>query len=558
MKKSKIDPVYNADVYLRLSKEDGDIVDSKIKSESDSIVNQKELINEFLKNHPEIHIHKYRVDDGFTGVNFERPAFNEMMQAIKEGKVNCVIVKDLSRFGRDYIEVGRYIEKIFPFLGIRFIAINDCYDSVQSDSQSTNILIPFKNFINDAYCRDISIKVRSQLDIKRKNGKFIGAFAPYGYQKSEINKNQLVVDEYAAGIIRDIFRNFIKGYSANKIADYLNDLGVLTPMDYKNETGSQYYTSFKTSTKSTWKHVTVLRILQNEGYTGAIIQGKYTSPNHKIKKRNLQPQTLWVKVPNMHPAIIPYEEFEIVQKLLQIDMKRSPQEQTLSAFSGLLKCGDCGGNMVIKTTTYKNKKYQYYVCGENKFHKNCSPHSISVQKLNDCVLQMLNCYLSQIVSLEKMLHYISKQNKQRPIEKRKQEMLAIKQREIDKYNHLWMSLYEDLQEGLIDEDEYTELKDLYQKRAELAMVEKERIAMQMSLPQTNTDHLSWINVLKKYGKINTMTREVAVTLIDQVLIYSKERIKIQFNFEQLYEEWKDYAENLVGRDAESNEGEQVI
>ena len=174
--------IYNADIYLRLSKEDGD------KEESDSITNQKELIFEYLKSREDIRIHKVRIDDGYSGVNFERPAFQQMLADIKSGKVDCVVTKDLSRFGRNHIEVGKYLEKIFPYLGVRFIAINDHYDSALNVGQTDSIIIPFKNLINDAYCRDISIKIRSNLEVKRKKGDFVGAFAPYGYRKLETDK----------------------------------------------------------------------------------------------------------------------------------------------------------------------------------------------------------------------------------------------------------------------------------------------------------------------------------------------------------------------------------
>ena len=226
--------IYNADLYLRLSKEDGD------KEESDSITNQKELIFDYLKSMEDIKIHEVRVDDGYSGVNFNRPAFQQMLEDIKAGKVDCVITKDLSRFGRNHIEVGKYLEKIFPYLGVRFIAINDNYDSARSDTQTDNIIIPFKNLINDAYCRDISIKIRSNLEVKRKKGDFVGAFAPYGYRKSEADKNRLEIDEEAAENVRRIFRMYLQGSSAYKIAEVLNGEDVLTPMDYKKERGSAF------------------------------------------------------------------------------------------------------------------------------------------------------------------------------------------------------------------------------------------------------------------------------------------------------------------------------
>ena len=214
MKENKI---YKAAIYVRLSKEDGDVSDVS-KAESNSISNQKELIREFLKNKEDIAVVSERVDDGYSGVNFERPAFQLMLEDIKQGKVDCVVVKDLSRFGRNYIESGRYIEKIFPMLGVRFIAINDNYDSLIGKSQTDEIVIPFKNLINDAYCRDISIKIRSHLDVKRRKGEFIGSFTVYGYKKDEQDHNHIVIDEYASGIVEKIFIWKIEGMSQQGIA----------------------------------------------------------------------------------------------------------------------------------------------------------------------------------------------------------------------------------------------------------------------------------------------------------------------------------------------------
>lgn len=517
---------YNADAYLRLSKEDRDI---GIR-ESNSIINQKELINEYIKKHPEIRIHKYRVDDGYTGVNFERPAFLSMMEDVKNGVVKCIIVKDLSRFGRDYIEVGRYLEKIFPYLGVRFIAINDQYDSAYADNQSNNIIIPFKNLINDAYSRDISAKVRSQFEVKRKHGEYIGAFAPYGYQKSKLNKNELIVDAYASDMVRDIFRYFIKGYSAGKIADRLNELGVLPPMDYKHEMGSRFYTGFKSVSRSEWNHVTVLRILQNEVYTGAVVQGKYRSPNHKIKKKSLQPSSLWVTVEDKHEAVITREEFELVQKLLGSDTKISPNNQSLYPFSGLLKCGDCKGNMVLHVVPSRGKKYRYYICGEHKYHKNCSSHSISADRLEACLTKMLNFYIDQSVHMEVLFQEISRNQDRNTIANRRQKMLRQKQNEIEKYNELRLSLYEDYQENLIDWEEYEELKDLYNIRIQRAKTEMERISAEKS-PQNASE---WSDVFKKYRWIDKISREVAVTFIDQVFIFDKNRIEIHFRFQNEY------------------------
>ncbi len=232
---------YTAAIYLRISRDDGD------KVESDSIQNQRELINEYLKKHPEITKTREFVDDGYSGSNFERPSFIRMMTEIENRTIDCVVVKDLSRFGRNYIETGKYLERIFPVLEVRFLSVNDNYDSMDEKSDVDQIVIPFKNLINDAYCRDISIKIRSQLDVKRRNGKFIGSFASYGYKKDPANKNKLIIDEYPAEIVKTIFNMKLEGYSANRIADRLNELEVLTPMEYKRACGFHYNSGYNIS-----------------------------------------------------------------------------------------------------------------------------------------------------------------------------------------------------------------------------------------------------------------------------------------------------------------------
>lgn len=229
MKENKI---YKAAIYVRLSKEDGDVSDVS-KAESNSISNQKELIREFLKNKEDIVVVSERVDDGYSGVNFERPAFQMMLEDIKKGKIDCVVTKDLSRFGREYIDSGMYIERLFPAMGVRFIAINDGIDSGEEKSQSDEIIIPFKNLINDAYCRDISIKIRSHLEIKRKQGDVITAFVAYGYKKNEKDKHKLEIDVYAAKVVKDIFRMKLHGKSQDAIASELNSLGILPPLSIR-------------------------------------------------------------------------------------------------------------------------------------------------------------------------------------------------------------------------------------------------------------------------------------------------------------------------------------
>jgi site-specific DNA recombinase len=337
-----------AALYMRLSKDDGD------KVESDSIRNQRSLLRDFVKQHSDITLVKEYVDDGFSGTNFERPDFQRMLEDARNHKINCIIVKDLSRLGRNYIETGRYLEKIFPVLGIRFIAVNDHYDSADTTNDSDQIIVPFKNLVNDAYCRDISIKIRSQLDIKRKKGQFIGNYAGYGYFKDPKDKNHLVIDEYAAEIVRMIFNMKIDGYSAKNIAARLNEMGVLIPAEYKRACGFNYSSGFMAGKKPKWDVSSVLRILKNELYTGTMVQGKTRKINYKVNVRQkIEPEN-WIRVEGTHEPIVSKEIFECVQKLMELDTRTSPEEESIYEFSGLLRCGDCGQNLVRQTAAVED------------------------------------------------------------------------------------------------------------------------------------------------------------------------------------------------------------
>lgn len=378
--------IYHAAIYVRLSKEDGDVATAG-KRESNSISNQKDLIKNFLKDKKDIVVVSERVDDGYSGSNFERPAFQMMLEDIKKGIVDCVVVKDLSRFGREYIDAGKYIERLFPALGVRFIAVNDHYDSLEGKSQADEIVIPFKNLINDAYCRDISIKIRSHLEVKRKNGEYIGAFTPYGYQKDSDNKNKLVIDVYAAGIVKEIYRMKLSGMSQTAIANALNKQGVLSPMEYKHSLGIRIQDNFKTHEQAEWSAMSVKRILENEVYTGTLVQGKRTTPNHKVKKLMKKPETDWVRIEKNHKAIVSEREFALVQRLLGIDTRTSPNEEKVYPLSGLVVCGDCGAMMIKRDVPAGGKVYAYYICSRHAATKACAAHRIPMGKLEETVLE---------------------------------------------------------------------------------------------------------------------------------------------------------------------------
>lgn len=526
--------IYNAASYVRLSKEDGD-VSTRAKAESNSISNQKDYIRNFLSEKNDIRLVKEYVDDGYTGSNFDRPAFQMMMEDIRSGKIDCVIVKDLSRFGREYIDSGRYIERLFPTLGVRFIAINDNYDSATGKDQGDEIIIPFKNLINDAYCRDISIKIRSHLDIKRKNGDYIGAFVPYGYEKSEADKHKIVIDVYAASIVQDIFRMKLHGMSQDAIARKLNEDGILAPMDYKQSVGSGYQTGFLKKEKSEWSSVTVRRILENEVYVGTLVQGKRTTPNHKIKQEVVKPECDWIRIPDNHEPIITKRDFEIVQRLLRMDTRMSPDADMVYNLSGIAVCADCGAPMTRKITTAGGKKYSYYICSNHKLTKQCSQHSISVPMLEDAVLTTLKLHIQNIMQLEDVLTYIGnipfQQLNVKNLEARKQKKLE----EIEKCKRLKTSLYEDMKDGLLTKEEYVELHDAYLNKCK----EAEEIVRQIDrdvnliIEEKDEKHL-WMKYFTEHKDIEKLTRDVAVKLISCVKVKEKKEIEIVFDFDDCY------------------------
>lgn len=530
--KANTSKIYHAAIYLRLSREDGDVAEGS-RLESNSISNQKDLIMDFVGKHPEIHIHSIRVDDGYSGVDFNRPSFQQMLDDIKAGEVDCVIVKDLSRFGRNYIEAGRYIEKIFPMMGVRFIAVTDCYDSLEKNN-GTEMIVPFKNLINDAYSRDISIKIRSNLEVKRKRGDYIGAFVAYGYQKSFENKNKIVVDEYAAEVVKDIFRMKLLGMSQQTIADILNDNGILAPLAYKNSIGIHLKTSFDMGEAPKWNYVSVTRILKNEIYTGVLIQGRQTTPNYKVKTRITKPENQWIRIENNHEAIINRRDFDLVQELLKLDTRCSPGENKVYPLSGVLVCGDCLDSMVRKTVPANGKQYVYYVCSTNKKNKNhCSSHRISEADLMDAVLKSIQLHVSEMLGVRNALKMIDElQWKQAGIEKYEERIRREKQKKA-KIEARKLNLYEDFKDGILTKTEYVQMKEEYGYQIAVSERAITSYEHEMELLKNNKgSRQEWIKAFKKFENITELDRAAVIALVKQVRVYDKNRIEVIFNFQE--------------------------
>ena len=517
--------IWSATLYLRLSRDDGD------KEESGSITGQRELLRDYISQHPELREYAIRIDDGFSGSTFERPGFQKMIEDVKAGRTDCIVVKDLSRFGRNYLDAGEYIEKIFPFLGVRFIAVNDNYDSLGEKKSSDDLIIPFKNLINEAYCRDISMKIRSQLEIKRKNGQFLGSFAAFGYLKDEQDKNKLVVDQYAADIVRDIFKWKLEGISPQDIADALNKLGILSPMEYKRSLGMKYTTSFKTSAKAAWSAGTVIRILKNPIYTGVLIQGKETTPSYKVHKRIAKDKSEWTVIEDSHEAIISEIDFDSVQKVLKCDTRRSPDDKAVGLFSGMLFCGDCGASMVRKTVPAGEKKYVYYVCSAHKQDKSCSPHRMRDAALEEIVLDSLRQHIREVVNMSELLDITDTAPLRTAQAQKVQRQLDKKREEYEKLQKLLMSLYENLTDGVIDREEYARLKASFTARADEAERQMDALRESLNDIQSHGTENVWMNEFIKRQELASLDRAVVVALIDKILIHSNNVVEIIYRWQ---------------------------
>ena len=465
----------------------------------------------------------------YSGSNFERPAFQRLFRELEQGTINCVLVKDLSRFGRNYIEVGRYLERIFPVMRVRLIAVTDNYDSQSAWKTSDSIMVPMRNLLNDAYCRDISVKIKSQLAVKRKRGDFVGSFATYGYQKDPSNHTKLIVDELAAETVQDIFRWKISGMNNQNIADRLNAKKVPSPAARKLQSGAKLSLHFRKSDEPPWSAKAVDRILHNEVYIGKLVQGKTRRLDYRSKKKMNVPIRDWVIVDNTHEAIISAEQFELVQRILETETRRPNDAETVALFAGFLYCGDCGSRLVRRSASYKGKRYIYYQCSSSKQNKgSCTSHNLRDEKLYNIVRNALQMQI-QIVMEEAEFVESIRQAQQEPYRVRRIER-QIRQLTAEKAHTQGIKekLYGDYAEEILTREDFLNYNELYSKRIEeydrkITELEAERQNL-----QTTPNAYPFLDVYCKYRKLEEITRPMVVELIEKIEVYEGNRVEITF------------------------------
>lgn len=535
--------VWSLAEYIRLSVEDGDD-----KVESNSIVNQRALLNDYIKNNPELKIYDYYIDDGYSGTDFNRPGFQRMLNDMKNKKFDAIIVKDLSRLGRNYIEVGNYIEQIFPLFDIRFIAINDSIDSYKDPKSINNVMVPFKNLMNDEYCRDISNKIRSVFDIKKKNGEFLGSFAPYGYIKDPENRHHLIVDPEPASTVKLIFKWSLEGMGRTAIAHKLNELGILNPLGYRTQVLKQKWRSKKINKEYSfaWDTVTLNSILKDEVYCGDMVQNKGKLISYKVHKYIKNPKEEWIIVRNTHEAIIDRETFAKVQEAIMSRDTRLSKDGQLSLFAGHIKCADCKRAMMKRQASYyKNKprKYYYYACSTSVRRSNClcSKHTIRNDKLEEAVFEAIKLQIKLVIDADKVIRDISKSKKFNYKMDTISNNIDRQEKELDKFKKLKKSLYEDWKFGVIQENEYFDYVKEYDNRIRELDNALNKLYIEKSTADSEERYSSdWVEKFLENKNISELSKKVIDDLIDDIFVHQDGNITIKFKFQDEYQNVVEY------------------
>ena len=512
-------------IYIRLSKEDL----KKGKDDSNSVKNQRDLLNDFYRrNIDEFESITEYVDDGHTGTDANREDFQRLLADVMSGKINCVIVKDLSRFARNYSDAGSLIDNLFVQMGVRFISLAENVDSYKNPDSVSNIIVPITNVMNDNYCYQTSKKIRQVFDYKRRNGQYIGAFAPYGYVKHPKDKHRLIVDPDAAENVKLIFTMLIQGSSKRAIALYLNEHGVPSPSAYKVQKGLPVST--RGYDDPMWGVRMIHSILTNPTYTGDLAQGRSRVKSYKVHQIKAVPREEWVEVAGTHEAIIDYETFDKVQALLQRDTRTSPKGREVHLFSGFLKCADCG--RAITRCVGKNNNV-YYSCStyKNRSRTACTMHSIKHERLEAAVLFAVQHQVHLAVSYSEIVTQINSAPIKKSQSYRLDDLIAAKERELTKITRHKQSLYQDWKDGEITQQEYRDMKADYERQtsdisAVLTRLNAERAELANGV---DNEHPALVAFMK-YQNIEVINREILVELVDYIKVYENGNISVKFKF----------------------------
>lgn len=547
--------IYKTAVYARLSVED-------IKTNSDSIATQVFFIKKYIEERPDLSYAYTFTDNGFTGTNFQRPGFEEMMCKIREGEINCVIVKDLSRLGRNYIEAGTYIENIFPFLGVRFISINDNYDSINPMDSNKYFSLSIKNLSNEFVARDISRKVQSVFNAKQKNGEFIGSYAAHGYMKSPEDKHKLIIDPQTAPVIVRIFNMRADGLSYKKIADTLNAEKVESPAAYRIRCG--WLNDRHNRNEALWGYTQIRKILQDSVYIGNMVQGKTSCSKLNGNRVISHQKSDWIVVENTHEAIIEKDLWDKVQKKFRETQEyydnnfgkyAKTQLLTENIFKGKIVCGDCG-YAIARTVKYRkdNKPYYAYYCNHTDRNGNFCPSKYILEpKLFDAVYKAVRLQMNLCMDYKKIIadletksnsgNYTNSLNSERENLINRKSLLLNKK----------ALLYDEYADGIISKKDYLMISGKYDEETEMLSVQigatEKQISNRNVMLSSEND---WIVAFDKFRSKRKLSKDMVDALIKRVIIKSKTEIEVEFYYRDEFERLVEGLEKIK-EEAECNE-----
>jgi len=528
--------IYKTGGYGRLSVEDSG------KPGADTLESQEELIRGYIESQPDMEFCGLYCDNGQTGTNFERPAFDRLLADVKAGEIDCIVVKDLSRFGRNYKETGNYLERIFPFMDVRFVAVCDRFDTLTAEHTNDGFIVPLKNIINEVYSKDISKKSGSALAIKQKNGEFIGTWAAYGYRKCADDPHRIEPDGKTALIVWDIFQWRRSGMGYVQIARRLNERGIPSPSRYhylKGDAKCERYAN------AVWQGRIIKQILCNEVYLGHLVQGRKRESFYEGKKQQVLPKSEWTIVRNTHEAIIDEATFETVQKMAEEQAtayherlgKYDGLGKTPNIMKGLIFCADCKRPLVrYKNVVNKGTKVYYtFICPSHADNPtSCPKKSFYESELTGILWDLLQRQIALADSISKQLCHINASPELTRLDTALNHDIEVAEKALKRTQALYLSLYQMYADKMLTEREYMELKQQYREEGEQAQRNLDRLRQRAQARSEQTEHNPWLTTCTRFQVETQLTAEMAHALIERVEIGADSQLSITLRYQDEY------------------------
>lgn len=537
--------IFNTGLYIRLSVEDNG------KEDSDSLENQRSLLERFVAERPELNVVDIYIDNGHTGTDFDRPDFDRILGDVRKGKIDCIVVKDFSRLGRNFAETGNYLERVFPFLGVRFISVNDSYDS-SSATAGDQLALRLKNLVNDMYAKDISKKLCSTMKAKRMRGEYIGNYAPYGYLKDENNHNKLVIDYQIAPIVVEIFELRAQGIGITAICKILNEKDYPSPGRLRYERGIITNNNQKGSALLWNKHV-LKDILTNVVYIGHLAQGRSAQCLYKGESFHWTDPEEWDYVENTHKPIITMELWNKVQEVNERGHKAAKENhgkyahlpKRVNPYGSVLCCADCGRVMKYVRSYSRPKKngemkdYYNYKCPNNieLGEKACPKKNIRADELDQIVLDVIRKQMDLFLEVNKDLNRLIAIARQKAKVKVSQRSVENIQSELSQAKSMLTALYSDHKEGILSLDEYQYGRAKYQE--DIKNLEQELQVLMGIRTKPKRAYIckeKWESLIKQYYKATSVTPEMISAFVTEIRFHANREIEIKFNFMDEFEE----------------------